>query len=283
MLVKMEAEEDGTMAETGAQSNCKAFASKAEYPYPRLYQAYADSHTEDLALWKQLAQRSGDPVLELGCGPGRVLCFLAESSFSVSGIDCDAGMLELAERRCFPRFRDRVRLYLANMCDFELPNRYPLIIVPCNTFSFLDNDRAIQALARINYHLTPNGLAAFDLPSPEESIKTALISMQSEEAGALPVDIYFEPKSEHSVQVYASYDIDSSSKRICLTWHFDELFPDGTVKRFDHVLNYHLRSRNEMQDMLNESGMSRVQFYGDYELGPLHSSSSQMIVLAQVD
>ncbi len=281
MLVKMGNEGVMATVETESQSNDKGDVFKKEDSFPRLYQAYADSHTEDLALWKHLALMSGGPVLELGCGPGRVLNFLAEGSFSVSGIDCDVGMLELAHMRCFPRFNDRVRLYLTDMCEFELPSRFPLIIVPCNPFSYLDDDPALQALTRIKHHLTSDGLAAFDLPNPEESIKIALISIQSEEATALPIDVYFEPKSEHPVQVYASYEIDPAQERIRLTWHFDELFPDGTVRRCDHVSDYHLRSKDEMQDMLNKAGMHQIQFYGDYKLGPFHLTSSQMIVLAQ--
>lgn len=281
MLVKMGVEGVMATVETESQSSDKGDVSKKENPFPRLYQAYADSHTEDLALWKHLVQRSGGPVLELGCGPGRVLSFLAEGGFSVSGIDCDAGMLDLAQMRCFPRFNDRVRLYLADMCDFALPDRFPLIIVPCNTFSYLDDDQALQALTRIQNHLTSDGLAAFDLPNPEESIKIAQISIQSEEATALPIDVYFEPKSEHPVQVYTNCEIDPTKKRIRLTWHFDELFPDGMVKRCDHVSSYHLRSRDAMQEMLNKAGMLQTQFYGDYELGPLHLTSSQMVVLAR--
>ena len=124
-------------------------------------------------------------------------------------------------------------------------------------------------------------MAAFDLPNPEESIKAAQISMQSEEASAAPIDAYLEPESGHPVQVYANYEIDPTPECIRLTWHFDELFPDGKVRRCGHVSNYHLRSKDEMREMLKKSGMPQVRFYGDYKKGPLQSHSSQMIVLAQ--
>jgi SAM-dependent methyltransferase len=53
----------------------------------------------DLAFWKRLIMREAAPVLELGCGTGRLLAPLARTGLSVTGIDLSAGMLARARQR----------------------------------------------------------------------------------------------------------------------------------------------------------------------------------------
>jgi ubiquinone/menaquinone biosynthesis C-methylase UbiE len=52
--------------------------------FPQLYHIHHNAHTEDLPFWLKLAQQQGGPVLELGCGTGRVLIPLIQAiQFSV--------------------------------------------------------------------------------------------------------------------------------------------------------------------------------------------------------
>ena len=58
---------------------------------------------EDLDLYKALARRSGSPVLDLGCGSGRVGIALAESGHEVHGIDTSDALLAIARRTACDR------------------------------------------------------------------------------------------------------------------------------------------------------------------------------------
>jgi SAM-dependent methyltransferase len=53
----------------------------------------------DVPFWRRLARRAGGPVLELGCGTGRVSLPLAKAGVAVVGIDRSAGMLARARLR----------------------------------------------------------------------------------------------------------------------------------------------------------------------------------------
>ena len=48
------------------------------------------SFDADLELYRNVAAAVGDPILELGCGSGRVLVPLAEMGFRVTGLDSSA-------------------------------------------------------------------------------------------------------------------------------------------------------------------------------------------------
>ena len=52
----------------------------------------------DLPFWRHIASAAGGPVLELGCGTGRVSLPLARAGVDLVGIDRSASMLALAPR-----------------------------------------------------------------------------------------------------------------------------------------------------------------------------------------
>jgi ubiquinone/menaquinone biosynthesis C-methylase UbiE len=54
---------------------------------------------QDVRFWQDFARREGAPVLELGCGTGRVLVPVARTGVPAVGIDRSEPMLEYARRR----------------------------------------------------------------------------------------------------------------------------------------------------------------------------------------
>ena len=63
-------------------------------PYARFYDQDLDAFNADLQMYEQFAARCDSPILELGCGTGRVLIPLAHQGYRVTGIDASAAMLE---------------------------------------------------------------------------------------------------------------------------------------------------------------------------------------------
>ena len=71
----------------------------AESPYDEIAAYYDLEHrsfTDDVDLYLQFIEAAGDPVLELGCGTGRILRGIAEAGYSVTGLDSSAPMLDFA-------------------------------------------------------------------------------------------------------------------------------------------------------------------------------------------
>ena len=60
---------------------------------------------EDIPFYVQEAVRSGSPVLELGCGTGRVTLPIAQSGIDIVGLDNSEGMLAKSERQSGPPWR----------------------------------------------------------------------------------------------------------------------------------------------------------------------------------
>ncbi len=248
--------------------------------FTRLYAAHAAQFTEDLPFWRDLAKSSGSPILELGCGTGRVLCELVRDGFLVTGLDNNEDMLQWARSKIPKKLHGKMRLILGDMQSFHLADRYPLIIVPCNTFAYFDDSDAPRLLQSAKFHLTRNGKLAMAVPNPSQYDILQSDLQNNESSESEPISDFIEPISGHPVQVYAYEELDRERNILQVLWAFDELFPDGQVKRFQHTVCYHLRSFENIHQLLYDAQMSVKQVYGDYQCGPLDQNSHEMIIIA---
>jgi SAM-dependent methyltransferase len=115
-------------------------------------------YEEDLALWRELADRTGGPVLDIGAGTGRVTLALAAHGIEVIALDRDEPLLQaLAVRAAgLP-----VRTVAADAREFSLDRRVRLILVPMQTLQLFGGASGRGAfLARALEHLEPGGLLA---------------------------------------------------------------------------------------------------------------------------
>src|SRR5581483_8617724 len=77
----------------------------------------------DVEFYVAEAIASGSPVLELGCGTGRILIPVAEAGIDIVGLDASADMLAIAGEKlgtCPPDVHRRVRLIHGDMREFDL-------------------------------------------------------------------------------------------------------------------------------------------------------------------
>jgi SAM-dependent methyltransferase len=129
------------------------------------------SYAADLQLWEEMAAAADGPVLELGCGTGRVALHLARRGHPVVGLDSDAELLAaLAERADgLP-----VETVHADARDFRLHGEVALVLAPTHLLQLLPDsaDRG-ASLRRIAEHLRPGGVLAAsileEMPAPDGS------------------------------------------------------------------------------------------------------------------
>jgi SAM-dependent methyltransferase len=132
----------------------------------RWHDVECGGYTADLALWEELACAAGDPVLELGCGTGRVALHLARAGHEVVGVDVDAALVaELnarAEQENMPASAEA-----ANVTDFDLGRSFALALAPMQLIQLLPDGSARRAaLERVAVHLAPRGRFAAALVEP---------------------------------------------------------------------------------------------------------------------
>lgn len=135
-----------------------------------LYDVIAHGVEGDLEFYLEAARKAGPPVLEAGCGTGRVVIPLARAGLEVHGLDCAADMLQVAAKKAAAlagHVRARITLVEGDMRAFDLGRRFAVILAPFRAFQHLleveDQKRALVCFRR---HLAPGGRLILDLFDP---------------------------------------------------------------------------------------------------------------------
>jgi SAM-dependent methyltransferase len=132
------------------------------------HEAECGSYAVDLPLWEELATDRGGPVLELGCGTGRVALHLARHGQVVTALDSDAALVAALRERSVNLPLDAV---VGDVRKLELGAAFALILLPMQLVQLLAGaaERA-ACLGGVAAHLIPGGLAALaiveSMPEP---------------------------------------------------------------------------------------------------------------------
>ena len=242
--------------------------------FPILYHAHHQNYREDLPFWQSLARQKGNPILELGCGTGRVLLPLAKSGNKIFGIDHSPDMLQLLNEQIFPAIQSNIFLINGDMTKFTIETQFQLIISPCNTYSTIDADMRPAMLTCIYDHLAPGGVFGVSIPNPE------ILSFLAESKSEPEIDtIFSHPVTGYPVQASSYW-----KKNGCILtfiWHYDHLFPNGHIERITSSTDHQLSSKDQyLMEMLN-ANFSVQSIYGNFESEPFTHDTTDLIILAQ--
>ena len=100
------------------------------------------------------------PILELGCGTGRVGLEIAKAGYAIDELDFSNKMLEVFEKKLIQQpqeIQNRVTLIHGDMRDFNLNKKYGLIFVPFNTITYLNDTEFKSTLDCVRLHLVDDG------------------------------------------------------------------------------------------------------------------------------
>jgi SAM-dependent methyltransferase len=240
------------------------------------YDLEFDEFDADLELYRGYAEIVGSPILELGCGTGRLLIPLAQDDFQVTGIDSSADMLARAEQRLSAAGFDEVALHRLDMRALGgLPaHHFRMVFCAVNSFLHLetraDQLTALQAAQRVLHH---DGLFVIDLFHPTPSTLQAMDDR-------LALDGSWTLEDGSRVDRFSQRRVYPARQLIDTTLILDRSGGDGVVRR--SVTSYRTRYIHhfEMLGLLDEAGFAIEGIYGSYELDPFEDSSPVMIFVA---
>lgn len=132
---------------------------------------------EDRPFYLELIRRSGEPVLDVGCGTGRLLLDYLAEGIEIHGVDVSPEMLALCRAKASTLGLEPT-LYEQAVEDLNLPRRYRTIIVPSSSIQLvIDPATAGRAIVRLASHLEPGGalvMPFMTLAGDEEWTKEAV-------------------------------------------------------------------------------------------------------------
>ncbi|MEX2194810.1 MAG: methyltransferase domain-containing protein [Thermoleophilaceae bacterium] len=178
----------------------------------------------DLGLWHELASAASGPVLDIGCGTGRVALDLAARGHDLTGVDSEPALVAELSTRARARAL-RVRAHALDARVLELGRTFALAIAPMQVAQLLGGPEGRAAmLAAVRRHLPLGGRLAAALADPFEGLaidcvlpplpdvreaggwvyQSTPITVRDEPGGALAIDRLREavsPDGRHSDSV----------------------------------------------------------------------------------
>ena len=250
--------------------------------YPLLYHAQHQSHKEDLPFWLSMAQRYGDPILELGCGTGRVLIPLAKNGFRCTGIDNQSEMLQYLDTQLKKNQQvSDITIKDMDITGFKISNSFRLVILPCNTYSTFQAQYRNKILNNVQLHLRPSGKFVFSMPNPGH-----LLQIPSEGDPELEETFMIHGRESQEVRLISSWHRKPAGEGtppvIHFLWEYQVHVPGGSNKTLKVSTQHFLDPVGTYLAELNNNGFHIVQTFGDFNQSPFSEESTYLIVIAEL-
>jgi ubiquinone/menaquinone biosynthesis C-methylase UbiE len=228
----------------------------------------------DVAFWKALAVRSGGPVLELGCGTGRITCPVARAGIPIVGIDRSAPMLERARRRA-RRSRAPLDVHLVRGDIRRLPFRarrpFRLVMAPYGILQSMVRDAdlaaTLESVARVT---APGGLFGVDLVPdvPRWSEYRRRVTLRGTRAGGSRLTLIESVRQDRrrALTIFDQEYVERSGRT-------------RTTRRFS--LAFRTLSVRQLVTRVERAGFVVDAVLGDYAGGPWDERSDVWLVLAR--
>lgn len=244
--------------------------------FARFYDEDYRHYNDDVDAIVHLAQEMDGPVLELGCGTGRLLLPLTVTGLPLTGVDISSALLEQAQAKLATvAHGDAVTLVQADLQTLALDQRdFAFAFCTSNTLMHLAEAEAqLAVLERVAAHLRPGGLLMLDLFQPDVA---RLLEVQ----GLTELADQWIREDGTEVTKWSVRTVDFAEQLQETLFIYEEIGPDGVVRRTNCPFTLRFLWRNEVELMLRLAGFGVEAVWGDFEGTPYDSQSEHLILLA---
>lgn len=232
-----------------------------------MYDLDMTDKTEGISMYLDYARAQGSPVLQLGCGVGRLLLPIASIGIDIYGVDSSETMLEFvqSEMDAGPdEVKQRITLIEHELPDFQQDMQFNLILVAFNSFlNLLTREDQQKTLVNAHNMLTDNGLLIIDIVTPKHG-ELAREWLRRKDVPIYRGLLYDEETSTTYVR--------NDRVRVNLTDQiqdtemiYDTVYPDGRIEKAVRIIQTKYIFRSEMEILLESSGFNIRNFFSNYD------------------
>lgn len=239
--------------------------------------AYAAMKLVDAPFYTDLAKQCGGPVLEIGCGTGRVLLATARAGIEIHGLDNSAPMLTVLKEHIAREeavVRKRITLHAGDMRRFRLNRTFSLVTIPFrplqHMFTVADQLAALQSAAA---HVGDRGLLAFDVFYP----KFERLSLG---VGEEILEAEWSPSSAPETVIrryYRKEAVDKINQSFSLTFIFRTYRGGVLASEEREGLKMSFYTYPHLRALFLMAGLEPVAEYGSFAKTPLDNTAEEMI------
>jgi SAM-dependent methyltransferase len=257
---------------------------RSPFDDPLLYDWEYRRRRDDVRFYRTLADERGGPVLDLGCGTGRLMLPLLRDGHLVVGVDRARPMLDRAAARVARLGADGRRRALLVRGDLRaLPftkRRFSFAVAAFHTIQHCESDaELLQFFRGAADALLPGGWLAFDTFAPTRRFL--------ERRGPSAPTRFRDPQTGRATVYSESHVLDGPIDRrvLAMTFRYQPVGAGG--KRARTVsLRHRLVQPREIEALLARAGLTLIASWGSFDgrpLDPDDESGEQHIYLARIE
>ena len=247
-----------------------------------LYDLEHDELVADLPFYREMTRRAGGPVLDLGCGSGRLFASLLEGDATrIVGVDGSAALLRRAESRIAADRRlseaaeaGRIALLRGDvraLATLNIRDRFSLAVA-VGVLAHLDGpEDTLRLLGGVRSLLAKGGRLVLDDLGPG--------AMPERD---LPLSVDWRRELSGREVVRRSELIRRESPeglRVAYSTITDAVQPDGTIARLPASHRLWYPSPEALATLVSQAGMAVELSYGSHDLEPLDRESGRRIFI----
>jgi SAM-dependent methyltransferase len=225
----------------------------------------------DVSFYVDAAKRAAGPVLEIGCGTGRVLIPTARARVEITGLDLSTYMLEVCQTRLLQeseQVRSLVELVQADMRSFNLRQEFNLATIPFRPFQHLTTvEDQLDCLRTIHHHLVPDGMLIFDIFNP--SLESLVHQNEGQEINDEPE--FTTPDGRRVIRKHKITARDRYNQINYVELIYYVTHPNGEEERLVHAFPMRYLFRYEAEHLLERAGFRVEELYATFEKQPFGS------------
>jgi SAM-dependent methyltransferase len=242
--------------------------------------AYEAMKLEDAPFYLELARKSGGPVLEIGCGTGRVLLPIARAGVEIQGLDASPAMLSVLRSKLEKEpadVRRRVKLHSGDMRRFRLKRKFSLVTIPFRPLQHMHTlQDQVDALTSAAAHLKTDGRLAFDVFFPRFERLTGGVGEELLEA-----EWQIDGGSGRVIRHFRKDSYDKIAQNFTGTFLIRTYEGDKLVREETGLLKMTWFTRGQMEALFRLTGLEVVEEYGSFAKGPLNNEAEEMIFVVK--
>lgn len=219
----------------------------------------------DVEFYVDEALAANGPVLELGCGTGRVLIPIARAGVTIEGLDGSPEMLARCREKLAAEpttVQARVTLHEGDMRSFALRKKFALITVPFRPFQHLITvEEQLDCLRGVHTHLADEGRLILDLFNPSlDYLVNRPIGVEMVEGPPFEM-----PDGRSVTRSFKVSNPDRFEQVNDIELIYNVTHRDGRTERSVHAFRMRYFFRYETEHLLARAGFAVEQLYAGYD------------------
>lgn len=234
--------------------------------WAEFYDAEHEAVEGDKELYIEMALEADGPVLDVGCGTGRIYLELLRRDVDACGIDVSRGMLDTLERKAREEGL-HPNVEQGDMIDYTTDTEFALVIIPLRTFlHVLTTEDQRRALENLRSMLADDGKLVVDLFVPRYDFicehygtkRERIIERNGEQFELVSLTDFEDPVEQVVLEKRELYDTDGR-------------------QLYEGEFRMVLISKREFNLLLETTGFSDWTVYGGFDRSELEPTDREMV------